>query len=157
PIKKGDRLVSIAPVPFQLEVNQRQAQVDEAAAQLKVAQQELSSAKAVLEQATSAHTYAAQEQARYADLARSSFAPKAELDKWNDELQRSQAAMTIAQAAIAKAQNNIVAQQAALELAQAELATAQWKLGKTEIVSPTDGTITNLTVRVGDTGTQNIP
>jgi multidrug efflux system membrane fusion protein len=157
PVKKGDKLVSIDPVPFQLEVNQRQAQVDESAAMLRVAQEELATAKAILEQATSSHTYAAKEQARYADLAVSNFAPRAELDKWNDELQRSQAAMIIAQTAIAKAQTSISAQQAAVDLAKAQMATAQWKLSKTEIVAPTDGTITNLTVRVGDTGTVSLP
>jgi len=156
-IKKGDRLVTIDPVPFRLEVNQRQAQIDEAAALLRVAQEELSTAKATLDQATSSQTYAAKEQARYADLASSSYAPRAELDKWNDELRRSKAAMTIAQTAIAKVQTNIAAQQAALDLAKAEMATAQWKLGKTQIVSPADGTVTNLTVRVGDTGTRNVP
>jgi multidrug efflux system membrane fusion protein len=157
PIRKGDRLVTIDPVPFQLEANQRQAQIDESAALLRVAQEELSTAKAAFDQATSSHTYAAQEQSRYADLAKNSYAPRAELDKWNDELQRAAAAMTIAQTAISKAQTNISVQQAALDLAKAQMATAQWKLGKTEIVSPADGTITNLTVRVGDTGTQNIP
>jgi multidrug efflux system membrane fusion protein len=157
PIRKGDKLVTIDPVPFRLEADQRQAQIDQSAALLGVAQEELATANALLEQATSTNTYASKQQARYADLATSSYAPKAELDKWNDELQRSQAAMTIAQTAIAKAQTNIAAQRAALDLAKAEMATAQWKLSKTEIVSPTDGTITNLTVRVGDTATQNIP
>ncbi len=156
-VRKGDRLVTIDPTPFQLEVNQRQAQIDESAALLKVAQEELASAKAELEQATSSETYAAQEQSRYADLARNSYAPRAELDKWNDELQRSRAAMTIAQAVINKTQTTIAVQHAALDLAKAQMATAQWKLGKTEIVSPTDGTVTNLTVRIGDTGTQYIP
>jgi multidrug efflux system membrane fusion protein len=156
-VKKGDPLVTIDPVPFQLEVNQRKAQIDEASALLKGSQEELATAKASLDSATSAHTYAAQEQARFADLARTSYAPRAELDKWNDELRRSQAEMTIAQVAIAKALSNIAAQQAALELAKAEMATAQWKLSKTQIVAPTDGAITNLTTRVGDTGTQNIP
>src|SRR5262249_58360225 len=65
--------------------------------------------------------------------------------------------MTISQVAIAKAQTNIAAQQAALDLAKAEMATAQWRLSKTQIVAPTDGAITNLTTRVGDTGTVNIP
>jgi multidrug efflux system membrane fusion protein len=156
-IKKGDKLVTIDPTPFQLAVNQRQAQIDESTAQLKVAQEELATANAALEQATSTHTYAAKEQARYADLASSSYAPKAELDKWTDQLTRSQAGMTIAQTAITKAQSNIAVQQAALDLAKAEMATAQWKLSKTEVLSPADGTITNLTVRVGDTGTDSIP
>jgi multidrug efflux system membrane fusion protein len=156
-VKKGDPLVTIDPVPFQLDVNQRQAQIDESAALLKVSQEELATAKAMLDQATASHTYAAQEQARFADLAKSSYAPRAELDKWNDQLRRSEAEMTISQVAIAKAQTNIAAQQAALDLAKAEMATAQWRLSKTQIVAPTDGAITNLTTRVGDTGTVNIP
>ena len=156
-VKKGDPLVTIDPVPFQLDVNQRQAQIDESAALLKVSQEELATAKAMLDQATASRTYAAQEQARFADLAKSSYAPRAELDKWNDQLRRSEAEMTISQVAIAKAQTNIAAQQAALDLAKAEMATAQWRLSKTQIVAPTDGAITNLTTRVGDTGTVNIP
>jgi multidrug efflux system membrane fusion protein len=157
PIRKGDRLVTIDPLPFQLDVNQRQAQIDESAALLKVAQEELATANAALDQATSSRTYAAEEQSRYADLARNSYAPRAELDKWNDELKRAQAGITIAQTAVTKAQTSIAVQQAALDLAKAQMATAQWRLSKTEIVAPTDGTVTNLTVRVGDTGTQNVP
>jgi multidrug efflux system membrane fusion protein len=40
---------------------------------------------------------------------------------------------------------------------QAELATAEWQLGRTELSAPADGTINNLTVRVGDTARQDEP
>lgn len=156
-IKKGDKLVSIDPVPFQLEVNQRQAQIDEASALLKVAREQLTTSEQSLISATSSHTYAVQEQARYAVLAASNNAPRAELDRANDELRRATAEMTISQVEIAKARTNINAQQAALDVAKAEMATAQWKLSRTDVVSPVDGTITNLTLRNGDTGTVNIP
>src|SRR5262245_14188594 len=62
-IKKGDKLFTIDPTPFQLEANQRQAQIEEEQALLKVAQEQLSTAQAALAQATSRHTYASQEQA----------------------------------------------------------------------------------------------
>ena len=65
--------------------------------------------------------------------------------------------MTISQVAIQKAQTDIGAHQASIKLAQAEMASAQWNLDRTDVISPTDGTITNLTLRVGDTGTINIP
>ncbi len=156
-IKKGDRLFTIDPLPFQLIVNQRQAQIDEQKALVKVSQEELSSARAALAASTSAHTYAQQEQVRFADLAKSQYAPRAELDRANDELRRTAAEMRISEFAIEKAQNGIVAHQAALNLAMAEMATAQWGLGKTEVVAPTDGTITNLTVRTGDTANVNVP
>ena len=156
-IKKGDKLVSIDPVPFQLDVNQRQAQIDEAASLLKVAQEQLSTAKEALVAATSSHTYAVEQQARFAVLAASNNAPRAELDRYNDELRRATAEMNISQVAIAKAQTSIDVSQAALAVAKADMATAQWRLSRTEIVAPVNGTITNLTIRPGDTATVNIP
>src|SRR5262245_2222505 len=127
-IKKGDRLVSIDPVPFQLELNKRKAQVDEATSQLKVAREELGTSQAGLAKATSANTYAAQEQSRYSDLAKDNYAPRAELDRANNELRRTEAEMTIMQIAIAKAQTSIAVHQAALDLAKADLALAEWRL-----------------------------
>ncbi len=156
-VKRGDRLFTIDPEPFQLIVNQRQAQIDEQKALLKVSEEELASSRAALAASTSAHTYAQQQQIRYADLAKSEYAPRAELDKANDDLRRTAAEMRISEFAIEKAQNGIVAHQAALNLALAEMATAQWRLSKTEVRSSTDGAITNLTVRRGDTANANVP
>jgi multidrug efflux system membrane fusion protein len=156
-VKKGDRLFTIDPEPFRLVVNQHQAQIDEQKAFLKAAQEELASARAALTASSSAHTYAEEEQRRYADLARSAYAPRAELDKATDELRRTTAEMRISQLAIEKAQSSIAAHQAALNVALAEMATAQWRLGKTEVLSPTAGSITNLTVRAGDMANANIP
>src|SRR5260370_24758511 len=65
--------------------------------------------------------------------------------------------MTMSKVAGNKAQTDIGAQQAALRLAQAEMATAQWQLDRTEVLSPTSGPITNLTIRAGDTATINLP
>ncbi|TAJ83231.1 HlyD family secretion protein [Reyranella sp.] len=156
-VKKGDKLVTIDPVPFQLVVNQTKAQIEQAKALLKSSQEELSTAQAALAASTSANVYAAQEQARYADLARNEYAPRAELDRANDELRRSQAEMTISQIAISKAQTGIVAHQAALEVAIAENATAQWKLDRTQVFAPVNGTITNLTLQPGDTANIDVP
>ena len=114
-------------------------------------------AQAALAASTSANVYAAQEQARYADLAKNEYAPRAELDRANDELRRSQAEMTISQIAISKAQTGIVAHQAALEVAIAENATAQWKLDRTRVFAPVNGTITNLTLQPGDTANIDVP
>ncbi|MFO1086191.1 MAG: HlyD family secretion protein [Reyranellaceae bacterium] len=156
-VKVGDKLVTIDPTPFQLEVNQRKAQIDENTALVKVAQEELASSTAALEAATSAHTYAVQEQARYAVLAAENNAPRAQLDRANDALRRSAAEMTISQVGITKARTSINAHQAALELAKAEMAMAQWRLARTIVVAPVNGSITNLTTRPGDTATINIP
>jgi membrane fusion protein, multidrug efflux system len=156
-IKKGDKIYKIDPVPFQLEINTRQAQIEEQSALVKVAQEELATAKAALESATSAHTYAREQQARYAVLAASNDAPRAELDRANNELRRTTAEKTIAEIAIAKAQTSINVHKAALDVAVADKATAEWKLDKTDVNAPADGWINNLTVRIGDTATVSIP
>ncbi len=156
PVKKGDPLYRIDPVPFRLDVATRQAQIEEQTALVRVAEEELVTARAALEQAQSSHTYAVQEQARYAVLAASNNAPRAELDRANDELRRATAEMTIAQTAIARAQTRINVHKAALAVATAERATAQWRLDRTDVRAPNDGWINNLTVRVGDTATVNV-
>ena len=120
-VKKGDKLVSIDPVPFQLEVNQRQAQIDEAQSLLQVAQEQLSTSQDALVAATSSHTYAVEEQARYAVLAAHDNAPRAELDRANNQLRRATAEMTISQVAIAKAQTSINVHRAALNVAKADV------------------------------------
>ena len=156
-IKKGDRIYKIDPTPFQLEVNTRQAQIEEQTALVKVAQEELQTSQAALESATSAHTYAVEQQARYAVLAADNNAPRSELDRANNELRRTAAEKTIAEIAIAKARTSISVHKAALDTATAEKATAEWKLDKTNVVAPADGWINNLTVRIGDTATISIP
>ncbi len=156
-IKKGDKIYKIDPVPFQLEVNTRQAQIEEQTALVKVAQEELATAQAALESAKSAHTYATEQQARYAVLAAENNAPRAELDKADNELRRTAAEKTIAEIAIAKAQTSINVHKAALDVAMADKATALWKLSKTDVNAPADGWINNLTVRIGDTATVSIP
>jgi membrane fusion protein, multidrug efflux system len=156
-VKKGDKIYKIDPVPFQLEVNTRQAQIEEQTALVKVAQEELATSQAALESAKSAHTYAMEQQARYAVLAASNNAPRAELDKADNELRRTAAEKTIAEIAIAKAQTSINVHKAALDVAVAEKATAAWKLDKTDVVAPADGWVNNLTVRIGDTATVSIP
>jgi multidrug efflux system membrane fusion protein len=155
-IKKGDKIYKIDPVPFQLEVNQRLAQIEEQSALVKVAQEELATAQAALESAKSAHTYATEQQARYAVLAAENNAPRADLDRANNELRRTAAEKTIAEIAIAKARTSINVHQAALDVAKADKATAEWKLSKTDVNAPADGWINNLTVRIGDTATVSI-
>jgi multidrug efflux system membrane fusion protein len=39
----------------------------------------------------------------------------------------------------------------------AEIAVARWQLDQTKLLAPTDGTITNLTLRVGDQAVENAP
>ena len=90
-------------------------------------------------------------------MVRTNNAPRAELDKVDNDLRRAEAEMIISRSVIAKSQSTVIAQRAALDRAAAELATAEWRLSRTTIVAPAAGSIVNLTVRVGDTATAEVP
>src|SRR5262249_32701119 len=145
------------PEPFSLAVNQRKAELAEAKAGIQTAQDELATAQAALDQATSAQTYALQNQRRLDELVRSNNAPRAELDKANDDLRRADAEMIIPRSVTAKARSATTARQAALDRAAAELAVAEWRLARTGIVAPAAGSIVNLTVRIGDPAAAEVP
>jgi len=156
-VRDGDPLITIDPVPFQLVVDERQAEVAEAHAQIEAAQSAILSAQDSADATASALGYAQITQQRYAILVKSSAVSQQSLDKANDELRRAQAANSAAQASIAESKSNLALQQSRFATAEAQLATAQWRLARTKVAAPTDGAITNLTLRVGDSGTAYQP
>ncbi len=157
PVKKGDPLFTIDPVPFRLVVDQKQAEINEAQAQIVADQQAISVAQDQHDAATSAVTFAKATQQRFSTLNTSGYMPRESLDRVTDELKRALDSLSAAETAIAQARSVLAMHQAALALAKAEMGTAQWRLSRTQVISPTDGRINNLTVRVGDTATVNIP
>jgi multidrug efflux system membrane fusion protein len=156
-VREGDSLVTIDPVPFQLVVNERLAEVEEARAQIEAAKSAILSAQDNADAAASALTYAQITQQRLAILVKTSAVSQQSLDKANDDLRRAQAANAAAQASIAESKSDLALHQSKLATAEALLATAQWRLSRTKVPAPTDGAITNLTVRAGDSGTAYQP
>lgn len=156
-VKRGDLLFTIDPVPFQLELDQKSAEINEAKAQIIADEHAIAVAHDQYDAATSAVTFARATQGRYSSLNASGFMPRQSLDRVTDELQRALDSLAAAQAAIAQAGSVKAMHEGTLALAEAEMATARWRLSKTQVLSPTDGRINNLTTRVGDTATINIP
>jgi multidrug efflux system membrane fusion protein len=156
-VVRGDPLVTIDPVPFQLEADQRRAEIAEARAQLDADQDTIASAKATLSASMAAATYASQTSTRLSALSAAQDAPRAELEKAQDDLRQAEAAVDAGHAAIDRAQATASMHQAAEARANAALATAAWKLTRTRVTAPATGTIVNLTVRAGDTGTAGVP
>lgn len=156
-VKAGDPVVTIDPTPFQLMVAQHHAQIEEARSQVAADSDAIAAAQDALAAATSQRSYAADNQHRLSVLASSQDVSRADLDLADDQFRRAEAAMASAQSAIARAQATAAMHQAAQARAEAELAYAEWQLARTNVVAPTDGTITNLTVRVGDTGRAEEP
>jgi multidrug efflux system membrane fusion protein len=157
PIRAGDRLATIDPEPFQLVVAQKVAEIDEAKAQLASDQDAIAAADDAVSSASSASEFARATQVRTASLATAGDVSRQALDQANDTLRRAEDALAIAQTAVARAKSQGALHQAAQARAEAELATAQWQLERTQLTAPADGTINNLTLRVGDTAQAGVP
>ncbi len=157
PVKTGDLMIEIDPTPFQLAVNQRAAALEETKSQIEVDRDSVAAADDAVKSAASALDLARLTQQRMASLNRYDDVAQASLDRANDSLNRATAALSSAQSSSSAARATLVVHEAALRKAQAELATAQWSLDRTKLPTPIDGSINNLTVRVGDTATAYEP
>jgi membrane fusion protein, multidrug efflux system len=156
-VAAGDLLASIDPEPFQLAVDQRRAEVEEARAQLAVDSDSVRSVRDALVAATSAADYAHQSQARLSALAKDRDIARAALDQGEDDMRRADAALDAAKQAVARAEATRTMHQAAEARAAAEHAGAQWQLSQTKLTAPVSGTVTNLKLSVGDTARTGAP
>ena len=156
-VGEGDPLATIDPVPFQLALDQRRAEASEARAQVTADQDRIASARDALAAATSAAGYAKETQVRLSTLATAQDVSRVDLDQANDALRRANAARDAAEAAVSMAQSMLSMHQAAEARASAALALAEWQLARTKLTAPTSGTVTSLTLRVGDTAQADVP
>jgi multidrug efflux system membrane fusion protein len=138
-------------VPFQLAVDERQAGAREIDADIAADRADLAMARDRLGVTAATLQYAGEEQQRVAALIRDDVVSRQQSDQADEVLRRAQAQQAEAQAAIDKASQTLAMHEAAAARSEAALALAVWQLGQTEIRAPVDGTVNNLTVRVGDT------
>lgn len=150
-ITAGAPLLDIDPVPFQLTLDQRRAQLREAAALVQADTDVLASARDAADAAVAARLLAEQTQRRIAELNRTGDVPRSALDEANATLDRARAAVDSANATLARDQSLRREHEAARAQAEAAMGQAEWNLGRTRMTAPGDGAINNLTVRVGDT------
>ncbi|HEY4172766.1 MAG TPA: biotin/lipoyl-binding protein [Rhodopila sp.] len=156
-VAAGDLLAAIDPVPFQLAADQHRAEVAEAEAQVAADEDTIASTQAALTAATAAAAFARETRDRVTALATADDMSRADLQKARDDSLRANATVQTSQAAIERAQAMASMHRAGQVRAAAALAAAQWQLARTKLIAPASGTITSLTVRVGDTATQDVP
>jgi membrane fusion protein, multidrug efflux system len=156
-VKHGDPLLTIDPVPFQLALAQKKAEIDESKAQIAADQDAIAAAQDTYNSTAAALAFAHVTEERIARLTSNGDVSRQQLDNANDTLRRAEADASGAQAAIDRAHAMRTLHQAAQARAEAEMATAQWELARTQIFAPVDGIVTNLTLRPGDTAQQNVP
>jgi membrane fusion protein, multidrug efflux system len=156
-VAAGELLASIDPVPFQLAADQRRAELAEARAQAASDQARIAAARDTLAAASSAADYARETEKRLTTLAAAQDVSRVALEQAADALRRANAARDAAQQAVAASEATLAMHQANEGRANAALALAEWQLARTRLTAPTRGTVTSLSLRVGDTAQTGVP
>jgi multidrug efflux system membrane fusion protein len=156
-VKKGDLLATIDPTPFQLALNEKQAKKAEAEAQLAVDRDMIAAAQAQRDDAAAQERLASDNVRRATPITSAGFYSRQGLDTLTAKEQEAKAALAEAESAIAKAQQTLALHQTTVAAISAEIAYLQWQLDQTKLLAPTDGTITQLILRVGDQAVVNEP
>jgi membrane fusion protein, multidrug efflux system len=156
-VKKGDLLATIDPTPFQLALNEKQAKKTEAEAQLSVDRDVIAATQAQRDDAAAKERLAGDNVHRATPLTSAGFYSRQGLDTLTAKEQEAKAALAEAESAIAKAQQTLALHQATVAAINAEIAYLQWQLEQTKLLAPTDGTVTQLILRVGDQAVENKP
>lgn len=156
-VAKGTLLAEIDPTPFQLELAKQQAKRAEAEAQLAVDHDLVKSAKAARDAAAARERLASDNLQRAQPIANAGFLSRQALDTATADAQEASAALANAETAVNKERQMEALHDATVKAITAEIAYLQWQLDQTKVLAPTDGTTTNLTLRVGDQAVANQP
>ena len=173
PVKKGEVLFRIDPVPFELEVKAAEANLVQMRAKLLTARANQSAYEEQLKgatgkkEATAARLDLARKRAaQYKELAATGAGNRfdfeqAETDVQNlsDELTALAASESQAKAKLAAKtkegeQDEVAQARAQIAQAEAQLGDAKWKVEQTVFYAPADGTVINMQLRVGSVASQ---
>nr|WP_084312419.1 HlyD family secretion protein [Pseudomonas jinjuensis] len=142
-VKKGDLLLEIDPVRYELAARHAQQAVEVAKAALGQSQAAIVANQATLRQRQS------EEVRRRALKARSAIS--------NEEWEKSSTDVAVAQAQLLREQANLGLAQANVQLAEAAYVQAKLDLERTRVYSPVNGYVTNLQTRAGDFANTGTP
>ncbi|HUB12500.1 MAG TPA: HlyD family secretion protein [Acetobacteraceae bacterium] len=163
-VHKGDLLMVIDPTNYTIAVSQAEASVQQGGAsvqnidaQIAVQQAQISANQAQVDRAQAALVFAKQQATRYANLAQDGWGTVQDAQQYWSQLHQQEAAVQTALQNLALVQRQIaslnaqrLSAEATVAQAQAQLHQAEVNLGRTRILSPVDGYVTNLLAQLGD-------
>jgi len=139
--------------PYAFAVDQLQAELILARAEVALLERDLDLANEVIDEVQADLAFAKKEYDRYSSAAGHGATPMIQVDQAKDRLSVKQALMQEAMAKRAKATENLNAkigdENALVAKAQASLRKAEYDLQQTKIFAPTDGSVTNLQLTAG--------
>src|SRR4051812_6150848 len=168
PIKKGDVLFKIDPIPFQISVSNYEAQINQLRVQLITAQSNTRSLEEQLKGATgqkeaieSKLKLSRMRMQQFKELSDTGAGNKFDYEQAQSDVQNAEAQLASTLATEAQAREKLTAKtpegeqdeianvKAQIQRAQAQLANAKWELSQTTYFAPTNGTVVALTLRPG--------
>jgi len=148
-VQAGQLLLQLDPRDYQVAVEQANAQLAQAQADLNSARQQYVSAVATIQQAE-AQNYLAQRNAqRYTELVKLNVVSQSEYDQYYATARAQDATVKVDEATAASAQRTIASKEAQVQAAQAALDQANLNLSYTRITAPAGGVIGNRSAQLG--------
>ena len=166
PVRKGDVLFKLDPVPFQIQVQSAQANLTQLRAKLVSANanarnlgEQLKQASSQQGVATTQLTLARKRVEQYQELAKTGAGNLFDLQQAQADVAKYENDLQSAQANVAQARENLSAKTPAgvqqevaqvwrqIAQAEAQLADAQWQLGEAVQYAPADGTVVALALK----------
>ena len=173
PIKKGDVLFKIDPVPFELDVQAAQANLGTLNAKLLTAEanqrtlgEQLKETTGQVQALTAQLGLTRLRLQQYQELAESGAGNKFDLERTQAEVVQLEGQLASSVASQAQVREKLAAKtpageqdevaqvRAQIAQAEAQLASAQWSLDQTTYYAPADGTVVSLALRPGTVATQ---
>lgn len=149
-VKAGDLLFAIEPTPYQLAVDNADASLAQAKANVELATDEVTSANATLQSAQAVETNANTTMGRVRSLSKEGFSSDANLDLATRDLATASANVLVAQSGLQVASRRVAVGSANVAAATAMLAKAKYELSKTTVTAPEAGRVAPFTTRQGD-------
>lgn len=153
PLKQGDILFMIDPIPYEAEVEKLEAQIKEASQGALGLESDVQEAQAAQAQAIADRDKAQREYARYQRGYDKGAFTEQELDTRRQEYKATEAAVKVADARVDQAKialnSEIGGENTTVARLLAELRQAEFNLEQTIVRAPTDGFATQLALRPG--------
>lgn len=152
-VQAGDILFKIDPEPYQIAVNEAQAQYDNAIQSVKAGTMSVATAKTLVVQRQAELVQAEHDYERIMSLVKKRLYPATQGDQVTSQLAVAKAGVKAAQSQLAEAEQKLgdpSTQNASIRQAAAALAKAKLDLKHTIVTAPAPGHIANFSLRVGD-------
>lgn len=151
-VSKGDLLFEIDPEPFKISLERSKAIIQETKKRVQELEDDVVSARAILEKSLSDLELAQKDYDRKAKLTERGAVSQSDLDQSTANLQAAKAMVSKNRSTVAKAMHalgDVGEKNAELREAEANMHADALNLGFTKVVAPVDGFVTNLRISVG--------